>query len=93
MVTAKQRSALDGLGDIIVGLADALVTADLGVLTLTLLHESLELSIIRLGDGLGLHLDHKVPTSSLDAGLHVLDGLLKAGNTGVLVQAGVGETV
>jgi len=48
---------LDRLGDVIVRLADTLVTADLGVLTLTLLHEGLELSIIRLGNGLGLHLD------------------------------------
>lgn len=90
---AKQRGALDGLGDIVVGLADTLVAADLSVLTLTLLHKSLELSIIGLGDSLGLHLHHKVATGSLDAGPHVLNGLLKAGNTGILVQAGVGQAV
>jgi len=68
--------SLDRLGDVVVALADALIAANLGVLTLALLHQSLELCIIRLGNRLGRHLDDKVAAGRLDARPYVDDGLL-----------------
>lgn len=73
---ACQEPSLDRLGDVVVALADALVAADLGVLTLALLHKSLQLCVIRLGNRLGRHLDNEVAAGRLDARPDVDDGLL-----------------
>ena len=68
-----------------------LVTADLLVLTLALLHERCKLSIIVLGNGTGCHLDLAVTASFCDARLDVFDSLLESGDTGALVKALGGE--
>lgn len=80
-------------GDALVGFTQALVTADFGVLPLTLLHECLELGIVGLGDGLGLHLDVELAARALDACSDVDDGLLEQCDTHALVQALAGEDV
>lgn len=80
-------------GDALVGFTQALVTADFRVLPLTLLHECLELGIVRLGDGLGLHLDVELSACALDACSDVDDGLLEQCDTHALVQALAGEDV
>lgn len=79
--------------DVVVTLTLTLVTADFLVLTLSLLHEGLELGIITLGDGLGLHLDCQVAVGGLDGCADVDNGLLEAGDTLSLVQAGAGQDV
>lgn len=48
---------LDSAGNVVVAAAHTLVTADLGVLALPLLHQCLQLRVIALRDRLGLHLD------------------------------------
>ena len=67
---------LNGLRNVVVALAETLVTADLGILALALLHEGLELGVIGLGDRLGLHLHDQVASRRLDAGADVDDGFL-----------------
>lgn len=81
------------LGNTLIALGIILITADLHVLPLTLVHELLENGIIVLGDGLGRHLDGAVTTGLLDLGGDVLDGNLKHLDTLVLVQRLVGEDV
>lgn len=90
---ACSQERLDGIRDVVIALADTLVTADLGVLTLPLLHERLELGVIALGDGLGLHLDGQVAAGGLDALSDVDDGLLQSADTQALVQACAGEDI
>lgn len=84
---------LDGLGDVLVAVTHALIAADFGVLALTLLHERLELGIVALGDGLGLHLNDQAAAGTLDALLNLDDGFFQAADTQVFVQARVGEDV
>lgn len=79
--------------DVIVALALAFITADFLVLTLSLLHESLELGVIALSDGLRLHLDCQVAVGCLDGCADIDNGLLKTSNAFGLVQAGAGEDV
>jgi hypothetical protein len=55
-----------GGNNALVTLAVVLVTADFLVLPLLLVHESLELSVVVLRDGLGCHLDSAHATSSAD---------------------------
>jgi hypothetical protein len=83
----------DRVGDVVVALADTLITTDFSVLTLTLLHECLKLSIITLGNGLGLHLDTEAASSSLDALADIENCLLKAFDTDVLVETCAGQDV
>ena len=71
----------------------ALVTADLHVLPLTLVHKFLENGIVVLGDSLGRHLDTAVTTGLLDLGSNLLDRDLQHLNALVLVQALVGQDV
>ena len=80
-------------GDALVRFTDTLITADLGVLPLTLLHKCLELGIIGLGDGLGLHFDVELAACALDARSDVDDGLLERCDTRTLVQALAGKNV
>lgn len=84
---------LDRRRDVVIALADTLVAADFGVLALALLHQRLELRIIRLSDRLGRHLDDEVTAGRFDACPDVDDGLFKPRNTGVLVEARVGEAM
>lgn len=84
---------LDGLRDVVVAVGNTLITADFGVLALTLLHQGLQLSVVTLRHGLGLHLHDQVAASPLDARADVDDGLLQPADTRALVYAGVGEDV
>lgn len=84
---------LDGFRNVLVAVAHTLVTADLGILTLTLLHQGLKLSIIALGDGLGLHLDRQMTTSSLNAGSDIDNSLSQASDANSLVQACASKNV
>lgn len=70
-----------------------LVSADLLVLPLTLLHEFLEHGIIVLGDSLGRHLDDAVAVGPLDLGSNLLNGRLQHLDTQVLVEALAGQDV
>jgi hypothetical protein len=81
------------LGNTLVALGIVLVTADLHVLPLALVHELLENGIIVLGDGLGRHLDGAVTTGLLDIGGDVLNSSLQHLDTLVLVQRLVGQDV
>ena len=78
--------------DVFITLAETLITADLGILPLALLHERLELSIVRLGNRLRLHLDDQLTTRLLDARPNVDNGLLQSCNAKALVEACVGKT-
>lgn len=82
-----------GSWDALVGFAETLITADLGVLPLALLHKCLELSIVGLGNSLGLHLDAELAAGALDARPDVHDGLLEECDTHTLVQTLAGEDV
>lgn len=84
---------LNGLRNVVVAFTDALVSADLGVLALSLLHQCLQLGIIRVRDSLRLHLDVQLTTGSLDALADVDDGLLQSCDTEVLVQTGVRQDI
>lgn len=84
---------LNSVGNIVIAFTYALVTADFSVLALSLLHQSLQLSVIALRNSLGLHLDGQVATSSLDVLANVHNGLLQTRNTERLVEACVGEDV
>lgn len=84
---------LDCLRDVVVTVADTLVAANFSVLTLSLLHQSLQLSVIALGDGLGLHLDGEVTTGSLNGGTDVDNGLLQASDALRLVSARAGKHI
>lgn len=90
---ADVRRAIPLLGHTLVALRAALISANLLVLTLTLLHKLLEDSIIVLGNGLGCHLDGAVTSSGLDVGLDPLDTGLKLLNTKLLVQTLAGQDV
>lgn len=84
---------LHRLRNVVVTLAHALITANLGIFALLLLHEGLELGIITLGNGLGLHLDRQIAAGGLNGFANVDNGLLQALNTNSLVQAGAGQNV
>lgn len=88
-----ERERLDGFGDIIVALADTLVTANLGVLAFPLLHKRLELGVIRLCDGLGLHLDGQLAAGGLDVLPDLHDRLFQHLDTGLLDQSGARQDV
>lgn len=81
------------LGNTLVALGIVLVTADLHVLPLALVHKLLEDSIVVLGDSLGRHLDGTATAGLLDLGGDVLDSSLQHLNTLVLVQRLVGQDV
>ena len=81
------------LGNTLVTLGLALVSADLRVFTLTLIHEFLEDGIIVLGDGLRCHLGDADTSRSLDSGLNALNGLLEHFDTNGLIQALAGQDV
>lgn len=81
------------LGDVLVALADALVTADLGVLPFPLFHERQQLRIVALRDRLGLHLDVQLPAGLFNGGPDLDDGLLEPLNAVVLVQTRAGQDV
>ena len=93
--TPGHESALDNplLGDTLVTLGTALITANFLVLTLALLHKLLQNSIIVLGDGLGRHLHGQVTTGSLDLSIDSLDSGLKLLDTKVLVETLAGQDV
>lgn len=78
-------AASDGLWDIIIALTKTLVSADLGVLALALLHKRLQLGIVRFSDSLGLHLHHQLTTRGLDARPDVNNGLLESRDACTLV--------
>lgn len=78
---------LDCLRDVVVTVADTLVTANFSVLTLSLLHQCLQLGVIALRNGLGLHLDGKVATGSLNGSPDVDDGLFQTSDTLGLISA------
>lgn len=84
---------LDSIGDVLVAVAHTLVTTDFGVLAFALLHESLKLGVIALGNGLGLHSHCEVATGFLNVLLDPHDSLLQALDAEVLVEAGVCENV
>ncbi|KAI6751536.1 hypothetical protein HG531_006232 [Fusarium graminearum] len=79
--------------DVLVAVAHTLVTADLGILALTLLHQGLKLSIITLSDSLWLHLDCQVSACSFDAGSDIDNSLLQASDSKRLIQARAVEDV
>lgn len=81
------------LGNIGVALRVILVSADLLVLPLTLLHELGENGVVVLGDGLGRHLDGAVTVGVLDLRCDLLDRGLQHSDTQVLVQALAGQDV
>lgn len=81
------------LRGVVVAFADTLVSADFGIFAFPLLHEGLQLGIVGVRNSLRIHLDDEVTASLLDAGSNVHNGLLQPGDTGVLVEAGVGQDV
>lgn len=89
----KKKTFLDSLGDIVVALAQAFVTANFGVLTLSLLHQSLQFGVIALRDGLGLHLDRQIAASALDAFSDALDGFVQECDALVFVERGAGKHI
>ena len=88
-----QYPILNGIRDVVVALAHTLISADLGILTLPLLHKCLQLSVVALSNSLGLHLDRQVATGSLNVFANVHNGLLQALNTNRLIQAGARQNV
>lgn len=81
------------LGNIGVAVRVILVSADLLVLTLALLHELGEDGVIVLGDGLGCHLHGAVAVGFLDVGRDLLNRGLQHLDTKGLVQALAGQDV
>lgn len=81
------------LRNTLVALRLALVSANLLVLPLALLHELLQSSIVVLGDRLGCHLDSAVTVGSLDLGSNLLNSGLEHLDAEVLVQALAGQDV
>lgn len=77
--------SLNGFGDVIVALAHTLITADLGVLALALLHQSLQLCVIALRDSLRLHLDNQVAAGAANALPDVDDSLFQSADAQALV--------
>lgn len=80
-------------GNTLVTLGLALVSADLCVFTLTLVHKLLEGGIVVLGDGLRRHLRDADTSRSLDSALNALNGLLEHLDTRGLIQALAGQDV
>lgn len=71
---------------LVISTLGVLISADLHVLTLTLLHKLLQDRIILLGDGLGCHLHGAVTAVRLDALCDSHDGILEPLDTSGLVQ-------
>ena len=63
-----------------------LVSANFLVFALTLLHECCELGVVVLGNCFGSHLDLAVAARFRNVLLDVDNGLLKARNSGVLIE-------
>jgi len=61
--------------EFVVRSTDTLITTDFSVLTLALLHKGLKFGVIRLRDGLGLHLDYKLAARRFNALLNANNGL------------------
>lgn len=74
------------LGNTLVALRLALVSADLLVLPLALLHEFLKGSVVVLGDRLGGHLDSAVSVGTFDLCSDLLNRCLQHLDTEVFVQ-------
>lgn len=75
-IASSLSLCLNGAGDVVITLAHALIAANLGVLTLLLLHEGLQLSVVAFRDGLRLHFDGEVAAGALDTFSDALDGTL-----------------
>ena len=90
IIVARAKSSLARLvrlgNTTLVARALVLVTADLLVLTLALLHERSQLRIVILCDRLGRHLDLAVTARVRNVLLDVEDGLFEACDTCVLVE-------
>lgn len=84
---------LDRLRDVVVTVADTLVAANFSVLALSLLHQCLQLGVVALRDGLGLHLDGEVATGSFNGGPDVDNGLLQTSDALRLVSACAGKHI
>lgn len=81
------------LRGVVVAFADTLVSADFGVFPFPLLHKGLQLGIVGVRNSLRIHFDDELTASLLDASSDVHNGFLQPGDTGVLVEAGVGQDV
>lgn len=79
--------------DLLVITLGVLISADLGVLTLALLHELLQDRIIVLSDSLGCHLHGAATAGRLDTLFDFHDGLLKQLNTEGLIETLTGQDV
>lgn len=81
------------LRDIVVAFANALVSADFGILALPLLHQSLQLSIVGVRDRLRLHLHHQLSAGALNARADFPNSCLQRRDSVALVQARVRQNV
>lgn len=89
---SSYANSLIGLGNAtLIARAIVVVTTDLLILALALLHECSQLSIVVLSDSPGSHLDLAVTARFCDVLLDVNNSLFEACDTGVLVQALRGE--
>lgn len=79
-------NCLHGLWNISITIRLTLITTDLLILTRSLLHESLQLSIVVLGDRFGFHLHCTAAVCCLDVFADVDDCLLQSCNTDMLLQ-------
>ena len=70
-----------------------LISADLGVLTLALLHKLLQDRIVVLGNGFGCHLHGAATAVCLDTLFDLDNGLLKQLNTECLIETLAGQDV
>lgn len=86
-----RKLLVDGNNAILFALV--LVAADFLVLALALVHESLELGIVVLGDSLGGHLDGAGTASCGDGLGNLLDGFFEDSDTDGLVEGLRGEDV
>lgn len=87
------KLALHRLRYVIIAFTLALVATDFLVLSCTLLHQRLQLSIVVFCDSLGRHLNFAMTTSSLDILPDILNGLLQYSNTQVFFQARASEDI